>query len=266
VSIFSAGQDVTDFRGDYLAPALSLWAPKVVPSDGFLLRELRAAETETAQLLRVKLEPTLVFSHAPTTDELTAFQTNPAMPVLVEPGYDYDPGFFQGDRWGYIILRQHPVITLFSVKFAYPKITDTFYQIPPDWFRLDNKYGQLRLVPASAQFNAPLNAFIMSAFGGGSVIPSMLQVTYICGYTDVRTEMPNLFDVICRKAVLRLLEGFYLPASASISGDGLSQSQSFDAQDHRALINETLYGPKGANGGLWTAIHGIGMSVLGVVA
>ena len=54
-----------------------------------------------------------------------------------------------------------------------------------------------------------------------------------------------------------------LPQSASISADGLSQSNSFNYKAWQDDINETLFGPKGSNGGLFTSIHGINGSVLG---
>jgi len=53
------------------------------------------------------------------------------------------------------------------------------------------------------------------------------------------------------------------PNSASISADGLSQSLSVDMEKYRGAIEATLFGPKGSNGGLMTAIHGIRLGMLG---
>ncbi len=94
----------------------------------------------------------------------------------------------------------------------------------------------------------------------------MIQVKYVAGLKDAKNDYPDLVDVILKQAALKVLEGNFLPSSGSISGDGLSQSISFDASKYRELIQETLMGPKGSNGGLWTAIHGIVSGVLGTTA
>ena len=94
----------------------------------------------------------------------------------------------------------------------------------------------------------------------------MIQLKYTAGLSNVACKWPDVLDVIQRAAVLRLVQGYYLPQSASISGDGLSQSQSFDGQKHQDLIAEALFGPKGCNGGLFTAIHGVVTTMVGSTA
>lgn len=262
MSIFSQS-DVGPFRSDRLARAKATYFPKAELSDGYLLGQLQAAENEIALRLKVCLEATTVFPFTPTQAQITALNN---APYVEEPGYDYDSGFFQDDRWGYIVTRRRPVISVIALNLVYPNPLTTVYEIPNDWIRLDKKYGHIRLVPASSTFVAPLGAFIMQAIGGGGTIPGMIQLQYVTGYQDVKAEMPAIVNVIYRLALLNIIEENFEPSSQSISADGLSQSISWDPQKQRDLIEETLFGPKGANGGLFTAIHGLSATVGGVLA
>jgi hypothetical protein len=257
--------DVDAFRCDRLVAALGTYMPEVTLSDDYVLESLQAAEAEVAHLLKVFLEPTVIFPYEPTSDEITALG---AMPYAEEPGYDYDAGFFQGERWGYIVTRARPIISVEYIRLSYPNPTATFYTIPHDWLRLDKKYGHIRMVPASAGFTAPLGAFVMQALGGGTTIPSMIQVKYTAGLTNVKSDpkWADLRGVIKKSAALRILEGAFLPQSGSISADGLSQSLNIDLSKYRDSVNLSLFGPEGSNGGLWTTIHGVVMSAAGVLA
>lgn len=230
-------------------------------TDKFLLGQIVAAERDIARQLKVFLEPTAIFPYEPSEDEIEALE---GKPYHKEPGYDYDPDFFQADSWGYIVLLSRPAISVSRIRMAYPSPHQTFYEIPIDWVRLDKKAGHIRLVPASSAFTAPLSAFIMQAMGGGRSIPFMIQVNYVAGLKDAKADWPDLVEVILKQATLSIIESEWRPTSGSISADGLSQSESFNPEKMRSVINEKLFGPKGSNGGLWTAIHGIGGSMLGV--
>lgn len=262
MSIFTA-DDVAAVRKDRLVRVAQTYFPRVELSDDYLLGKLRSAEAETSRQLKVLLEPTTLFSSTPTPAQIAALGT---MPYKVEPGYDYDPAFFDGERWGFLVTRQHPIISIASMVFAYPSPTTGFFSIPNAWMRIDLKYGHIRLVPASAAFEAPLGAFLMQALGAGLTIPSALQVQYVAGLSNVSDDWPDLVDVILKKAVLSIIEDNFMPSSGSISIDGMSRSLSIDTLKYEDLIDRKLFGPKGANGGLWTAIHGVTMSMLGVTA
>ncbi|MDP3327194.1 hypothetical protein [Parvibaculum sp.] len=261
MSLFT-NADVAAFRADRLASIISTYFPSVTWSDAYLLQQIQAAEKDVSRKLKVKLEPTAVFPYPPSDEEIAALD---GKPYLDEPGYDYDPEFFRAERWGYIVTRHKPIISVEEVRLAYPSPSQTVYRIPDDWLRLDRKYGQIRMVPASSAFVAPLGAFIMQALGGGHTIPSMIQVKYTVGLENAVTEWPDLIDVIMKSAVLRLIKGGFFPGSESISADGLTQSRTVKIEDFEKPIEEALFGPKGSNGGLWTAIHGIPMGIVGVV-
>lgn len=260
MSLFSE-KDVDSFKADRLMALAATYAPDVEASDSYLLGQIRAAEREVSRLLKVQLEPTRVFPREPSEEDLAALPEG--MPWVEDPATDFDPSFFRGERWGFIITDRRPVLKVHSIRFVYPSPYAAFYTIPKDWIRLDKRQGHIRLVPASAAWSAPLNAFLMQAMGGGSIIPGMIQVDYDTGLSNALEEWPDLVDVIFKKAALKVLEGMYLPQSASISADGLSQSVSVDASKYRDLVDETLFGPKGSNAGLFSAIHGLQLGILG---
>lgn len=262
MSLFTTA-DLTSLRNDRLVTIMQTYFPDVTLSDDYLMQKIYAAEKDVSRQLKVLFEPTVIFPYEPTQEEITALNGDP---YIEEPGYDYDSHFFQGDRWGYIVTRQHPIISVEFVRMVYPDARQAFYTIPQAWLRLDKKYGHIRMVPASQTFVAPLGAFLMQALGGGSSIPSMIQVKYVAGLTDARDEWPDLIDVILKTAVLKTFQDGLFPSSESISADGLSQSRSVKIQDYEDMVNTKLFGPKGSNGGLWTAIHGIPMGVVGVLA
>jgi hypothetical protein len=262
VSLFSSS-DVAAFKADRLLLAAQTYFPTVELSDTYLLQQMQASEAEIARRLKVYLEPTTIFPYEPTDDELTAIGE---MPYDEEPGYDYDAEFFRSERWGFMVTRARPIISVEFLRFSYPNPQATFFTIPADWLRIDKKRGQINLVPASASFNAPLNAFMLQAMGGGGMIPFALQLKYVAGLKDVKTDprWADLMDVIQKQAVLNVIDGSFQPQSGSISVDGMSQSISMDASKYRDLVEMKINGPKGSNGGLWTAIHGMVMGVAGV--
>lgn len=253
---------VADLRANQLMLAAANALPGVTVSDDTLYSKLLVAEADVARLLKVYLMPTKIVPDDASQAELDALEAG-SMPWAQEAAYDYGPEMWQGERWGYIKTQSVPVIAVEGIRFVYPAPTQQFFAVPQDWVRVDRKFGHIRLVPATTAFTAPLNAFLMQAMGGGMTIPFMVQVRYTAGLTDVATKWPDLVDVIKRKAVLKLVMDSYLPQSGSVSADGLSQSMSMDLTKYGDAIDEALFGPKGRNGGLWAAIHGIGLGVLG---
>jgi hypothetical protein len=235
--------------------------PGITFTDNFIWEKVVAAESETARDLRVPLVPTQFFGREPCQKDLA--ELPPGMPWAIDPAQDYEPDFFQGEKWGFMVLRNKPVIRVQKVTFVYPSPTTGFFDFPLDWIRLDHKYAQIRFVPASSIFVAPLNAFLLQALGGGRTIPFAFEVKYQAGI-NARKEYPQLIDVIKRRAVLKIIEDGFIPGSGSISADGLSQSMSVDMEKYRETINTTLFGPKGSNGGIVTAIHGVKMAMLGM--
>jgi len=259
---------VDELRENQLVLTAQNFFAGVTLSDDMIWNSVLAAEAEMARRLRVPLVPTQFFPLTPAEDTTGQIQAKidalpPGMPWAVDTPYDYDPDFFTGEKWGFIVLRKKPLISASLIRFVYPAPTTGFYDIPADWLRLDHKYAHIRFVPASSQFVAPLNAFILQALGGGRTIPFAIQVTYVAGITDAANTYPEMVDAIKKMAILKIIENAFVPQSGSISADGLSQSMSFDMKLYRDTINNIIDGPPGTNGGLMTAIHGIRTSALG---
>lgn len=265
MSLF-ATSDVAAFRAR-LAQPLSTIAPNYLTAvqDPELLRLLRVGEADVAHKLRVKLEPTYVFPDAPTEDQKLALPdktvgspvTDEKIPWIVEPGYDFDPSIFEGERWGRIDLRHNPIITVDKVAWAYPTPANLVYTVPSDWLRIDPKYGVVQMVPSGQFATAPLSVWVLSVLGGGRNVPFMIRVSYTCGLADPFNDWPDVIDAIYKTATLKVIEDAYAPQSGSVSADGLSMSSSFDVQKYRENINAMLFGEKGSNNGLYSAIHGI---------
>jgi hypothetical protein len=258
-SLFIRDLVVDEIRQDRLMSAAAGVLQGVSVSDGYIWDKIRAAESEMAHTLRVPLVPTHFFSIQPTEEQIAALD---GMAWAIDPAYDYSPDMFQGDKWGFMITRQRPIISITHLRFAYPTSDRGFVDIPLDWIRTDNKYGHLRIVPASPAVFMTMSAFIMTALTGGRSIPSMMQLEYTAGLTDVETNFPELLDAIKKMAVLKIVGDAFLPQSGSISGDGLSESMSVDMTKYHDAIDYIINGPKGSNGGLMTKIHGIRMLVM----
>lgn len=261
MSLFSSA-DLPGFKADRLIVAAQTFWPNVTLSDTYLLQQIQSAEAEVARRLKVYLEPTTVFPYSPSAEEISALA---GAPWDEEPGYDYDAEFFRAERWGFIVARQRPIVSVDFLRFSYPNPQATFFTIPDDWLRIDKKRGQINLVPASASFNAPLNAFMLQAMGGGGMIPFALQLKYVAGLTGAKTDpkWADLIDVILKQAVLNVIDGAYSPQGGSISVDGMSQSVSVDAEKYRDTVAMKIDGGKGSNGGLRASIHGLMLGVAG---
>lgn len=245
---------VARLRQDRLALMANNLMPGVTVSDDYLWEKLCAAEAYVAGLLRVPLVPTRYFPIQPTADELAALGT---MPWQIDSGYDYVPEMFERDKWGYLVTRHRPIISVEYVRFAYPTQNQGFFNVPLDWLRVDSRPGHIRIVPSNSALLMGTAGFAMTSMINRRSIPDMVQVAYTAGLQNIQTEYPEILDVIKKKAILNVLSDSYIPQSGSISADGLSQSMSMDVSKYSDAIDEIINGPKGSNGGLMTRIHGI---------
>lgn len=248
---------IGELRRDQIKIASQYALPGKDLSDSYLTGKLLAAESDAARQLRVLFQPTKIIPEDAPQSEIDQLEAD-GIAYQQEAAYDYDANFFRGDRWGFIVTKQKPIVSVQSIDFAYPSPAFQVFSIPHDWIRMDKKFGHIRLVPASQTFSAPLSAFIMSALGGGMTIPFMIRVRYTAGLSNVARDYPDLIDVVKKMAVLRILEDAFLPQSGSISSDGLSQSLSMDVQKWHDGIDDKL-------NDLRDAIHGPRIAFLGHV-
>ena len=258
-SLFIRDLVIDEIRGDRLMSAAAGVLQGISVSDDYLWEKVRAAESEMSHTLRVPLVPTHFFAIDPTPEQIAELD---GMAWAIDPAYDYSPDMFHGEKWGFMITRQHPIIDIKHLRFAYPTPDKGFVDIPHDWIRYDAKYGHVRIVPASPAVFLQMDTFIMTALTGGRSVPFMMQLEYTAGLTDVETNFPELLDAIKKMAVMKIVGDAFLPQSGSISGDGLSESISVDLSKYQDMVDHIINGPPGSNGGLMTKINGIRMLVM----
>ena len=253
-SLFVRDIVVDEIRKDRLMSAAAGILQDIKVSDQYLWEKVRAAESDLAHILRVPLVPTRYFPIQPTVTELAALGD---MAWDIDPGYDYEPGMFERDKWGYLVTRHAPVISVQYMRFAYPKQDIGFFDVPLDWLRTDSRVGHIRIIPTNSAVLMGTAGFAMTSMLNRRNIPDMVQLAYTAGLKNAAADYPELLDVVKKKAVLKVVADAFLPQSGSISADGLSQSISVDMAKYSDGIDEIINGPKGSNGGLMTAIHGI---------
>lgn len=257
-SLFIKDIVIDEMRSDRLMAASAGAMQNVEVSDDYLWEKVRAAESEISHTLRVPLVPTRFFPHPPTEEQLAELD---GMAWAVEVGTDYDPTMFERDKWGFIVTRQKPIISIERMRFQYPTQNMGFYDIPQQWLTFDAKYGHIRIVPSSSAVLTGMTGFIMTNMAAGRTIPSMIQYIYTAGLTDVANTYPELLDAIKKLAVTKVLADAFLPQTGSISADGLTESMSTDMAKYHETIDHIINGAEGSNGGLMSKIHGIRLMV-----
>lgn len=224
-------------------------------TDSVVWENMVAAEAEAAHQLRVFLQPTKVLPDSSKQDERDALAAA-GTPFVIEDDYDFDPGLWDSTAWGFLPLRQSPVISIESMRLSYPSPSNQILEVPSTWIQLDYKYGQIRIVPAGSVMGlGQFSSFLMSTFSAGRMLPGALQLRYTAGLKDAKRDYPDLVNLVKRMAVLRILKNALLPTSSSISADGLSQSTSVDMEKWQDNIDRDL-------GALRDQIKGIRLGVL----
>lgn len=258
-SLFIKDIVVGEMRTEQLIAAAAGVLQDVKVSDDYIWSKVRAAESEIAHRLRVPLVPTRFFPVKPTQEQIDALD---GMAWEHEVGYDYTPDMFERSKWGFIVTRQRPVISVEKLRFAMPSADGSYFDIPQEWIRIDAKYGHLRILPTTNAYLVTTGIMGMTALTWQSVIPNMIQLEYTAGLADVENTYPELIDVIKKQAVCKIVTEAFLPQSGSISADGLSQSLSVDIGKYQETIDHVIDGADGANGGLQAKINGIRAMVI----
>lgn len=219
---------------------------------------IKAAVADAQHKLRVFLRPTVIVPDDAPLSEIQALEAA-GTAYATEAAYDYDPHVYQGEAWGFVALRQKPLISIQSMQFAYPTPGQTIFEVPASWMRLDKQYAHLQLVPVGMTVLAPLSAMMLGTISGGRSMPMLVRIRYTAGLTDAHLAYPDLVDATKKLAAFKILQGQFLPQSGSISADGLSQSSSID-------FDKWMHGPGGIDATfdkLYEAIHGPRLAVLG---
>lgn len=244
---------VDEIRRDQLMLAGQAFLSGVEINDDYIFEKLLAAESQAQHAVRCYLAPTVIIPDDAVQSEVDALEIDGTR-FAQEAAYDYDSDFFSGDKWGYIVTKSKPLVSVQSIKFAYPSPIGQVFELPHEWIRLDKKYGHIRIVPTALSASVPMAAFIMQSISGGRSIPFMIQLRYTAGIKDVHAEYPELVSAIKRLAVLNVLKDSFTPQSGSISADGLSQSVSADMDKYQDSVDKVFDSVR-------DAIHGIRFTV-----
>lgn len=232
-------QTVSELRADRLIIAGGTYFTASDLTDDYIYSKLRAAEADAARRLRVLLEPTTVFAGEPSEAEIAALATG--APWIEESAYDYEPGLWNTEDWGYLVLRNRLVSSITSIEFVYPSPVAGSFKMPDTWIRLDKKAGHVRFVPAGGTMAVgAFSSMILSMMAGGRNVPQMIRVRYVAGMANAALDYPDLIDLIKKMAVLRIINDAFVPQSGSISADGLSQSFSADVDKFSVGVDSMI--------------------------
>ncbi len=194
---------------------------------------LESATCWVERKLGIYLKPTIIACNAEKRGLLKGIDYE-----VEEPPYDYDARAYRA--WGFLQLRQRPVISLQKLSLVLPNgqlIVD--FNLRPEWIKLYKKQGQIHIVPyagdptlfailGGSQTGYPL---ITGQMNGN--LPQMFYVDYVAGYPQY--DIPkDIRDVVAKKASIDILgiAGDAMlagVASLSTSVDGLSESFSTTA-------------------------------------
>lgn len=236
---------------------LSMIPPSLVDpakvSDESLWTAIRAAEQEAARLLACPLVPTTFFPiEQPTPAEIEALG---GRPYMVEAGYDMEGDILSLWRFGTLRVRHRPLIKVEEMRFVYPGLNVSIYSVPLEWIYADRKAGILQFAAAPTATGLPGAVAAMNAAIHSTFVPQMIRIRYTAGLTEDHPCYLDVRDLIMRMSVMRLVKDAFKAQSESISGDGFSQSFSFDADKHEGAIENDLKG-------LRDRIHGVIFGVM----
>lgn len=185
---------------------------------------------------------------------------------IAEDPYDYDIERYRS--WGYLQLRQFPIISVEKVRLVLPNSQEVV-NFPMDWVKINKSSGQIRIVPYAG------NPSIMTIAGAtGSSLPLLtgqfsrnfpqaLWIDYTAGMQDVPSDIKAVVAKLAAIDVLGISGDAILAGVASISTsvDGLSESFSTTASATNATYGARIlqlrgeisdffsYSSKGERGG-----------------
>lgn len=259
-ALFDRATGIAALRADLMAGAAGRLPPETVADDDLLWSRLKAAEAECERRLKVFFEPVKIIPDDAPDAEVQALE-DAGTRYAQEAAFDYEQGMFLPDEFGMLSLGNRPLISVESVAISMPTPFMQAFNVPADWLRLDKRAGCLRFYPTMTAMGIPAAVMGMGVWASGNY-PNAIKVRYTAGLKNAARDYPDLVDVVKKIAVLKFMEAAFLASSGSISADGLSQSESVNPADWADQIDRILFGPKGSNGGLYTAIHGLTFGVM----
>ena len=224
-ALFMRVVDVYGFRANELAIASSGYDQLSNLSDDVVWDNLVGAEQDLQRRLGIPLQPSYIFDHPPTQDEIAALN---GMPYQFEDGATMPENFFSVTKFGCFRTRVFPIIEIKSIKLIYPNQLGFSFTVPDNWIRIDNKYGIIHIFPSATSVTMPVSMFMMQAVTCGMEVPCMIRTEYIAGIDATDGNYQDIVNLAKRMATLRILKASYLSSGDSLSVDGLSQTSTGD--------------------------------------
>lgn len=157
-------------------------------------------------------------------------------PVQYTEKHPYDINFWRSNA--HVRVKQRPVTSVESFSFQAASGQDLLV-INNSWLELGQAHtGQINLIPVlpaistnniPASVPSPNGASYLALFVGGPYwVPSIVRVTYTCGYPDgsFPVIINELVGLTAALDILSSLAATYRSGSYSMAVDGISQSQS----------------------------------------
>jgi len=181
---------------------------------------------------------------APYPDELYAHYIRQAIDFTErELDVKLTPTKFVGDRYdfyrrdysnfGFLQLREYPVISIERYALQYPGSPNAIIDFDKTWIQLDKNAGHVQVYPSTGIYT---NAFVSSGggylplvYGGAEYLPNLISIDYTAGF-ELGKIPPGVLEIVGKKASTGplntagdLIAGAGI-ATKSLSIDGLSQS------------------------------------------
>lgn len=231
---------VEDIKGDLLYGVLLKARDEAADyPDTEILRKIRAAEDFYESNVNIALGIRKYVSGAHVRG--ITLDPDAAIPEEEEAGYDYDPDWNLGQKFGGFKLRNRPIIPadtdsgIVNFFFAFPSAETKLYNVPQGWISPDFKNGQLNIIPSSGAIIASFGTWFLGVAASGAIgIPKIVYVDYLAGYdaSRLRRDHADLLEGLKLRTLLLLggiLGNITSPGigNTSIGLDGLSHSRGF---------------------------------------
>jgi hypothetical protein len=159
---------------------------------------------------------------------------------VFEDPYDYDLNDYL--KWGFLLLRRKPVISIERIRLIYPT-GQNIIQYPQEWIKLYAKFGQVQIVPSTGTFpSIGLGGMYLPLMSGFLMnnIPQLIHVDYTAGIAIIPDDMRDALYKYGAVEVLKTAGQAMAPGVASLStgADGLSESTTLTQS-----ANSQMFGP-----------------------
>lgn len=209
---FSVASDLSDLTAQYLKDNY-LWSLNFVDHDGNALPDPFYQKKLAMAAATFERETKLRAIRRKVTDEK----------------HDYYIHDYQLFAW--IQLFEYPVISVEKVAVIYPT-GQTVFEFPLEWVKLNEKHGQIQLVPTQGTLSQVIlgrgGSYLPLIYQNIGYLPQLFHIDYTTGFANGQYPA-DVLDAICKLATIEILsivgDSIFPPGVTSISAgiDGISQ-------------------------------------------